>query len=110
MESGEARGAFIGSTPFVFPVHGDPNDYFRYTESGLRFLLRKFSVVNIEPMGGSLGTIGLLLEQELANLSRSRFMRSLIRRFSIVMSRKDFKEKFQGSSRLTTGWFWRCTK
>jgi SAM-dependent methyltransferase len=103
-------GGFIGSAPFVFPVHGDPSDYYRYTESGLRFLLQKFSVVNIEPMGGSLGTMGLLLEQELTTFARSRLMRSLIRRLAIAMSRKDHKENFEGSKRLTTGWFWSCKK
>jgi SAM-dependent methyltransferase len=106
----KSGGMFIGSAPFVFPVHGDPNDYYRYTESGLRSLLCKFSAVEIESMGGSLGTIGLLLEQELTTLSRSRLMRSLIRRFAITLSRKDYKENFRGSARLTTGWFWRCTK
>jgi SAM-dependent methyltransferase len=103
-------GVFIDSAPFVFPVHGDPSDYYRYTESGLRFLLQKFSVVNIEPMGGSLGTMGLLLEQELTTFARSKLMRSLMRRLSVAMSRKDYKVNFEGSKRLTTGWFWRCTR
>ena len=103
-------GVFIGSAPFVFPVHGDPSDYYRYTESGLRFLLQKFSVVNIEPMGGSLGTMGLLLEQEVTTLVRYRFMRSFMRRLAVTMIRKDCKVSFEGSKRLTTGWFWRCTR
>lgn len=103
-------GVFIGSAPFVFPVHGDPNDYYRFTESGLQFLLKKFLVVNIEPMGGSLGTIGLLLEQEFNNITRSRLIRSLIRRLAIVICQRDYKNNFHGADRLTTGWFWRCIK
>jgi ubiquinone/menaquinone biosynthesis C-methylase UbiE len=103
-------GIFIGSAPFVFPVHGDPSDYYRYTGSGLRFLQHKFSVVNIEPMGGSLGTMGLLLEQELLYFTQSRLMRSLLRRLALAMSRKDHNQNFEGSRRLTTGWFWRSIK
>lgn len=103
-------GVFIGSAPFVFPVHGDPSDYYRYTESGLRYLQRRFSIVKIEPMGGSLGAIGLLLEQEVLTLARSRFLRSVIRRTAVAMSRRDFANKFEGSTRLTTGWFWRSKK
>lgn len=103
-------GILIGSAPFVFPVHGDPNDYYRYTDSGLRTMFKKFSVVEIEPMGGSLGTIGLLLEQELATLAQSKLMRFLIRRLALAICRNDHERKFLGSIRLTTGWFWRVTK
>lgn len=103
-------GMFIGSAPFVFPVHGDPNDYYRYTEPGLRNLLHQFSDVRIEPMGGSLGAIALLLEQELATVASSRLMRSFLRRLAIALCRKDHKEQYLGAGRLTTGWFWRCVK
>jgi glycosyltransferase involved in cell wall biosynthesis len=34
-----AGGVLCGSVPFLFPVHGDPNDFWRYTESALRSLL-----------------------------------------------------------------------
>ena len=30
------KGVFIGSAPFIFPVHGDPDDYFRFTSSSLK--------------------------------------------------------------------------
>jgi SAM-dependent methyltransferase len=32
-------GVLCGSVPFLFPVHGDPNDFWRYTDSALRSLL-----------------------------------------------------------------------
>jgi glycosyltransferase involved in cell wall biosynthesis len=34
-----AGGVLCGSVPFLFPVHGDPHDFWRYTESALRSLL-----------------------------------------------------------------------
>lgn len=46
-------GTFVSSTPFMFHVHGSPDDYFRYTESALRELATKhgFVVENIEVLG-----------------------------------------------------------
>jgi SAM-dependent methyltransferase len=32
-------GVLCGSVPFLFPVHGDPYDFWRYTDSALRSLL-----------------------------------------------------------------------
>ncbi len=46
-------GRFVSSTPFMFHVHGSPDDYFRYTESALRGLAAKhgFIVEGIEVLG-----------------------------------------------------------
>lgn len=104
-------GIFIGSVPFIFPVHNSPNDYYRYTEAGLRNLLHQFSDVRIEPMGGGVGAIAqLLIEPELFIAAPSRLMRSFMRRLAIALCRRDQKEQYHGASRLTTGWFWRCVK
>jgi SAM-dependent methyltransferase len=42
-------GHLILTTPFVFPIHERPYDYFRYTRFGLEFLLRDFDDVRITP-------------------------------------------------------------
>lgn len=42
-------GVFILSTPFVFPIHDAPRDYYRFTRHGLEWLLRDFSEVVIAP-------------------------------------------------------------
>ncbi|MGH2634809.1 MAG: class I SAM-dependent methyltransferase [Actinomycetota bacterium] len=44
-------GTVLGSAPFVWPVHGDPDDYFRFTEAGLRALLHRFEPVVVVPIG-----------------------------------------------------------
>ena len=41
-------GKLIMTTPFIFPMHDKPHDYFRYTRYGLEFLLRDFRDVKIE--------------------------------------------------------------
>ena len=45
----KSGGMVLLSTPFTFPLHETPTDYYRYTEHGLRFLLSSFSSVVIKP-------------------------------------------------------------
>jgi len=40
-------GVLILSTPFIFPLHDQPADYYRFTRHGLEWLLRDFSEVTI---------------------------------------------------------------
>lgn len=47
----EPGGTLVLTTPFVYVVHGWPDDYFRYTASGLRHLFRDFSAVDIISFG-----------------------------------------------------------
>ncbi|HMB89718.1 MAG TPA: class I SAM-dependent methyltransferase [Rhodothermales bacterium] len=64
-------GICLLSTRFIYEYHADPNDYFRFTEDSLAYLLRDFSRVEIYPHGnrwqaiwqllaGSKRTLGLL--------------------------------------------------
>lgn len=41
-------GILIGSTPFVFPIHDEPYDFFRYTKYGLRNLFKTFEEIQLE--------------------------------------------------------------
>jgi len=51
-------GYLCVTVPFISRLHGMPHDYWRFSISGLRYLLEKhgFEVVLIEPMGGFLTT------------------------------------------------------
>jgi SAM-dependent methyltransferase len=42
--------AFV-STPFQFPLHDAPYDYFRYTEFGLKNIFNRFRVAEVRPRG-----------------------------------------------------------
>lgn len=54
-------GYVIATTPFIFPYHSEPNDYFRYTEHGLCKLFEEFSELRIIQYGNVFGaTIDLL--------------------------------------------------
>lgn len=41
-------GRLILTTPFIFPIHDQPYDYYRYTRYGLEHLLRSFKLVSIK--------------------------------------------------------------
>ena len=46
-------GYLIGSVPFLYQVHGAPNDYFRFTKDSINYNLIKnrFKNVKIIPLG-----------------------------------------------------------
>lgn len=41
------KGKLILSTPFIFPIHDEPYDFYRYTQYGLQHLLKDFDDVKI---------------------------------------------------------------
>jgi SAM-dependent methyltransferase len=47
-----AGGLLVISTPFVFEIHEAPHDYYRFTEHGLRHLLRGFRGCRIARRNG----------------------------------------------------------
>lgn len=62
-------GTIIASVPFLFPVHADPVDYWRFTGEGLRHLFEAFSTVRVEPMGGFPGALGTLTASAVPDIS-----------------------------------------
>ena len=46
------NGILVGSTPFIYQVHGAPNDYFRFTKDFFyENLKKKFKKIYIKPLG-----------------------------------------------------------
>lgn len=71
----KSGGMLVGSVPFMFNVHGSPNDYFRYTKSTLERLLADagFSEIDVR----ELGTGGFsVMYHVLLGLMRNRFIAS----------------------------------
>jgi SAM-dependent methyltransferase len=52
-------GKFVGVVPFLFNIHGSPDDYFRYTRSALEKMFQKagFHDIEIRELGGGLFSI-----------------------------------------------------
>ncbi len=54
-------GQLVLTVPFMFHIHGDPEDYWRPTESGLRFILRGFGDLKISRQGNRVHVIADLI-------------------------------------------------
>jgi len=55
-------GKLILTTPFMWPLHEEPRDFFRYSPHGLRYLLEQagFEVLEVTPLAGQWTTIAQL--------------------------------------------------
>jgi SAM-dependent methyltransferase len=62
-------GVFIGSIPFLYPVHRDPVDLVRIGPDGLEQLLSDFDEVKIYSMGNFFGVLSLFLERKIPSVS-----------------------------------------
>jgi hypothetical protein len=49
------------STPFIFNIHDEPNDFFRFTKYGLKEIFKEFSKVEIKEKNGWLESIFILI-------------------------------------------------
>lgn len=62
------NGLAVVFVPFMYPIHGDPNDYWRFTDEGLKHSLRNFEIVKTIKIGGFFGVIGTYLDFILNNM------------------------------------------
>jgi SAM-dependent methyltransferase len=72
-------GLICGSVPFLFAIHGDPQDYWRYTDSTLRSLLAaaEFKDIIVIPHGNRFTVAWTLL---CGDASWPRLLNPLVRR------------------------------
>lgn len=75
-------GLLLGTTPFVWREHGGPDDYARYTSSGLRHLLEEagFAVISFDKSANCVETLFQLLIVYLVTLlpMRKRYISTLL--------------------------------
>jgi len=76
-------GVLILSTRFIFPYHGGPGDYYRFTNDALAFLLKNFRKAEIFPQGNRLQSIWDLLAQGAPGIVL-RFFNPLIGRINFA--------------------------
>lgn len=100
-------GTFASSTPFMFHVHGSPDDYFRYTESALRELAAKhgFVVEKIEVLGYGIFS---LLWQTVGGVVPTTTLRSAGKAISISLDKilLNFTPFQRLRNRIPLGYFW----
>jgi len=71
-------GRFVCSVPFIYVIHGDPHDYWRFTAQGLRHLLRDFARVAIWPLGNRWTAIWDLISARPSALKYSNYLLRLV--------------------------------
>jgi SAM-dependent methyltransferase len=108
--------AFI-SVPFMYPIHADPFDFQRFTADGLRRLFRDFASIEITPMGGYWGTLGMLLQIGVPGITGQGLHKKILRRSlsqlaknlcSLDLSRPDRENPIW--QKFTTGYFLKVVK
>jgi SAM-dependent methyltransferase len=56
-------GVLVLTTRFLFPIHDAPHDYFRFTKYGLRHLLRRFEILELQEETDSIGALAVLVQR-----------------------------------------------
>lgn len=74
-------GTAIYSVPFIWHLHEEPRDFFRYSQFGLQYLFEKtgFEVVELIPLSGFWFTFGQLFVYNLY-----RYKRGLLRKLPLI--------------------------
>lgn len=66
-------GVAIYSIPFIWHLHEEPRDFYRYSKYGLQYLFKKsgFEILEIKALSGFWGTFGQLSVYNLYRLNRA---------------------------------------
>ena len=99
-------GVVIYSVPFIWHVHEEPRDFYRYTKYGLKYLFEKtgFEVVEIKALSGFWVTFGQLFVYNIYRLNRGllRWFRIIAAVALVVQAAAYFLDKFD----KTEQWTW----
>jgi SAM-dependent methyltransferase len=91
-------GRLLLTVPFVWELHEEPHDFFRYTPYGLRALLDRagFEVLDLRPFGGCFSTLGSVLHnlgsmsgQDVRAPAAGRALLQAVARVGVALGRLD---------------------
>jgi SAM-dependent methyltransferase len=65
-------GMAIYSIPFIWHLHEEPRDFYRFSKYGLKYMFEKagFEIAEIEPLSGFWGTFGQMFVYNLYRFNR----------------------------------------
>jgi len=70
-------GRMLLTCRFMFPLHDQPQDFFRFTKFGLRHLLRKWRISGIEEADTSFETLAIIKNRFMADKQLHPFLRAM---------------------------------
>ena len=114
-------GQLLLTTRFLFPIHDAPHDYFRFTKYGLRYLLRRFEIAELEEETDAVGAVAVLLQRmgmQAQTLHRTPLRgiwlvaAQAVRPFSFLITREygDSRRLRQERGIMTSGYHVSCRK
>lgn len=114
-------GTLILTTRFIFPLHNLPGDYFRYTEYGLRHLLRDFSRIEITSEANTIETIAVIFERlafqtDTLGLKSLSFVWLIFSKLTLIFKRiitsqySDVTRKSKVGSIMSSGYYVKAIK
>lgn len=59
----KSGGLILVSTPFLFPIHDSPNDFWRFTKYGLKLLFKDWDIVEVSAETNFNETFAVLLQR-----------------------------------------------
>ncbi len=110
-------GKFIGAVPFLFNVHGSPDDYFRYTKSALEKMFKQAGFQNAAIMELGSGVFSVIFQLKYG-FFRINFIRNLAMKFYVLLDEifinkilKSIRPSHQVSAKnLPLGYFFIASK
>jgi len=103
-------GHLLLTSPFLYPIHGDPHDYRRLTETSLRRLTADFSRVEISVSGYFPSVVGDVLKRALHGTSRRRFYKYAfypllpLVHLGVLLERRPFLRRLYGWEGAVSGY------
>lgn len=95
------------SVPFNFPIHDEPNDYFRFTKYGIKHLFKEFSTIEIIERDGWIDNIFVFITR--LKFSKNYILKGIsvlfILIYHIIFPLTDVIQKLLKFKNITTGYF-----
>jgi ubiquinone/menaquinone biosynthesis C-methylase UbiE len=105
-------GVLVLSVPFIFPLHDEPYDFYRFTKGGLAYLLRRYTVEIIRARNNYLNAILVLVARMVITKKKKDKIRG-IGAFILAILFYPILKMIVGScvsDKATTGYFVKARK
>ncbi len=89
----KSEGHLLIMVPFLYRIHEEPHDYYRYTEFALKYLLEKngFKVIELKSYGGGIDVIFDLINKIFFNTKKRS--RLLFKIYNYLINKSIFQRK-----------------